>query len=164
MVLTRRRVFPKISGLLEKFWRCTRRNNGKTSLRFNSLDGLRGFAAISVAYLHIVGTSWGVYLAVDLFFILSGFVLTHAYEEKRKFITFRQFLAERIARLWPLHFLALLAVSFIFLLDVSVYYDENFSAIGFFYNLLLIHNIGAPGSVAGLSYNFPSWSISVEFL
>jgi peptidoglycan/LPS O-acetylase OafA/YrhL len=59
-------------------------------------------------YTHFVEKG---YLAVDLFFMLSGFVLTHVY--RRAFsegITkhYRQFLLVRVARLYPLHIMVLL--------------------------------------------------------
>src|ERR1700754_3601627 len=52
--------------------------------RFLVLDGLRGVAAFAVILDHVASTtlrSWfpGRYLAVDFFFVLSGFVLAHAY-------------------------------------------------------------------------------------
>ena len=56
--------------------------------RFLVLDGLRGLAAIAVALYH-AGLALGVpylttraYLAVDFFFVLSGFVIAHAYEDQ----------------------------------------------------------------------------------
>ncbi|WP_370170010.1 MULTISPECIES: acyltransferase family protein [Hyphomonas] len=52
--------------------------------RFHALDGMRGIAAIVVMLYHYVGASqsrlfMNSYIAVDLFFILSGFVIYHAY-------------------------------------------------------------------------------------
>ncbi|MCB2080175.1 MAG: acyltransferase [Novosphingobium sp.] len=72
------------------------------------LDGLRGLAAIAVMLMHdgIVYGPEGIfsrsYLSVDLFFLLSGFVLTLAYE--RKFAGGfgpLSFMRARIGRLWP---------------------------------------------------------------
>jgi peptidoglycan/LPS O-acetylase OafA/YrhL len=54
---------------------------------FSALDAMRGIAAVSVVFYH-AGIHSGLpllphaYLAVDLFFVLSGFVIAHAYEEK----------------------------------------------------------------------------------
>ncbi|KVG33886.1 acyltransferase family protein [Burkholderia diffusa] len=75
-----------------------------------SLDGLRGAAALLVAFFHLnMGTLdlpylQGGYLAVDLFFVLSGFVIAGAYSHKlddgpRLFA----FLTRRFGRLWPTH-------------------------------------------------------------
>ena len=75
--------------------------------RFLTLDGLRGLAALIVVAVHAsehfgsAGPRFG-YLAVDLFFVLSGFVLSYAYD--RRFadgMTNRQFMRLRIERLAP---------------------------------------------------------------
>ncbi len=55
--------------------------------RFIALDGLRGIAAISVLVMHVSQAfskevGGGAYRSVDLFFMLSGFVLAHAYEKR----------------------------------------------------------------------------------
>lgn len=79
---------------------------------FRTLDGLRGVAAIAVAFRHIPENAVGrwtpeSYLAVDLFFILSGFVLAHAYAERlAKGMTVAEFFAARLIRLYPLYILA----------------------------------------------------------
>src|SRR5215218_6671299 len=70
-----------------------------------TLDALRGVAAFAVMIYHQQHTNvmGHGYLAVDFFFILSGFVIAKAYE--RKLITdmrLREFAAVRIARLYPL--------------------------------------------------------------
>lgn len=75
--------------------------------RLSTLDGLRGLAAILVMLFH---AGWrspiampGGYLAVDLFFGLSGFVLTRAYEDRlRAGLTFGEFLVARIIRVAPM--------------------------------------------------------------
>jgi len=73
------------------------------------LDGLRGVAAIGVMMRHTVtGVSdvWlsGGYLAVDLFFVLSGFVLAHSYEKKfAKGMGVGGFMYARLVRLYPLY-------------------------------------------------------------
>lgn len=73
---------------------------------FHTLDGLRGVAAFSVLVLHSphhrIGLP-GAYLAVDLFFALSGFVLAHAYGERlRGKLTPLAFMRVRWIRLFPL--------------------------------------------------------------
>ncbi len=83
--------------------------------RFDTLDGVRGTAAMVVAVYHYYGDGKIVfllnsYIAVDLFFILSGFVIVHAYEAKLiGGMTFSEFIIRRIARLWPLMAASLLA-------------------------------------------------------
>jgi peptidoglycan/LPS O-acetylase OafA/YrhL len=82
--------------------------------RFLALDGLRGTAAISVVIWHanqrIGNSTWlpSGYLAVDLFFILSGFVLAYAYD--RRFaggMTAFEFARIRVIRLYPLYILGM---------------------------------------------------------
>lgn len=75
---------------------------------FAGLDGMRGVAALFVAMRHIsffhnLGIHGG-YLAVDLFFVLSGFVIAHAYERRlAQGLSPARFLAARYLRLWPVY-------------------------------------------------------------
>jgi peptidoglycan/LPS O-acetylase OafA/YrhL len=81
--------------------------------RFEALDGLRGIAALAVAFGHAVPGHHNTALAVDFFFILSGFVLTHSYAERlEKGLSFVQYMRARIVRLFPLVWLAM-AIGFI---------------------------------------------------
>ncbi|HEY8254564.1 MAG TPA: acyltransferase family protein, partial [Rhizomicrobium sp.] len=82
---------------------------------FEILDGLRGVAAIAVLVGHasilFLQSTWvpRKLLAVQFFFMLSGFVITHAYEGKlRAGMTWREFMLRRIIRLYPLIVLAAL--------------------------------------------------------
>ncbi len=75
---------------------------------FATLDGLRGVAAVFVAMRHISffhGLNiHGGYMAVDLFFVLSGFVIAHAYEQRfERGLSPARFLAARYLRLWPVY-------------------------------------------------------------
>jgi peptidoglycan/LPS O-acetylase OafA/YrhL len=76
---------------------------------FVALDGLRGIAAITVVVGHapaIFGRMPEFYLAVDFFFVLSGFVLAHAYSEQLcKGMSAREFMLLRLIRLYPLYIL-----------------------------------------------------------
>jgi peptidoglycan/LPS O-acetylase OafA/YrhL len=78
--------------------------------RFLLLDGLRGLAAFAVILDHtpanVLGNLVpGRYLAVDFFFVLSGFVLAHAYGSKLEggWSVF-SFMRARVIRLYPLYF------------------------------------------------------------
>ncbi|MCI3133241.1 acyltransferase family protein [Phenylobacterium aquaticum] len=82
--------------------------------KFQTLDGLRGLAAAAVVMFHLHHFFPGIwrpvsaYLAVDLFFALSGFVLAEAYSRKLdEGLSFRAFMTKRLARLWPLYALGL---------------------------------------------------------
>ena len=80
-----------------------------------TLDAIRGLAAISVLLIHIgwVGGDRSLarfaYLAVDLFFVTSGFVIARAYEPKLLAgMPWRRFMLLRIVRLYPSMFLGVL--------------------------------------------------------
>ena len=71
---------------------------------FPALDALRGLAAIMIVYLHLRLAQRGVYLAVDLFFLMSGFVIANAYEARlRSDLTPLEFMRVRLVRLYPLY-------------------------------------------------------------
>jgi peptidoglycan/LPS O-acetylase OafA/YrhL len=77
--------------------------------RFHLLDGLRGIAAIVVVTGHmpkiwLAGEFSHFYLAVDLFFMLSGFVIAFAYEQRlSRGLTAKAFMLIRYIRLYPLY-------------------------------------------------------------
>jgi peptidoglycan/LPS O-acetylase OafA/YrhL len=151
-----------------------------TRRRFVVLDSWRGIAATMVMLFHfpvfshlyglaIIRQSW---LFVDLFFVLSGFVITLAYVDRlRGLQEFAQFIAYRLARVYPLHVfvLALYVAGQLILLALDAWVDVPFKGPAFtgrqdpsaiLPNLLLIHSFGVTEM---LSWNFPSWSISAEF-
>jgi len=92
----------------------------ETTERFAGLDLLRGVAAVSVLLMHCWTTpsSWPqplpnllprAYLAVDLFFVLSGFVLAHAYGHRLGSpAQLRQYCLARVIRLYPFYLAATL--------------------------------------------------------
>ena len=92
--------------------------------KFETLDAMRGIAAIAVMLFHYQGTILGGlprgllfsggYLAVDLFFVLSGFVIAHAYDGRlAATMTAGTFVRLRLVRLMPMIWLgALLGASF----------------------------------------------------
>jgi peptidoglycan/LPS O-acetylase OafA/YrhL len=81
---------------------------------FAWLDGLRGVAALAVVVFHVflplgVLAAPNGYLAVDFFFLLSGFVVANAYEARLKTgLSWPSFMGLRLARLYPLLFLGML--------------------------------------------------------
>lgn len=76
--------------------------------RFVTLDAMRGVAAIAVAIYHVddyLGYKSSAPLAVDFFFVLSGFVVAYAYDDRlASGMSFRQFAEKRAIRLYPLYF------------------------------------------------------------
>ena len=81
---------------------------------YHSLNGLRGLAAIIVVLFHAEAffgrqIAPGGYLAVDLFFVLSGFVIAHAYDHKfAQGLPAFTFIRHRLIRFYPLYLLGLL--------------------------------------------------------
>jgi peptidoglycan/LPS O-acetylase OafA/YrhL len=83
-----------------------------TSRRYATLDGLRGVAALAVVMLHIEHPSFrmpvATYTAVDLFFLISGFVIAQAYEGRIARFGVLAFLRARLVRLYPMLLIGLL--------------------------------------------------------
>jgi peptidoglycan/LPS O-acetylase OafA/YrhL len=105
-------------------------------------------------------------LGVDAFFILSGFVLTHAYRlalEARQ-LSYRRFLVARIARVYPAH-LAVLALVLVMVGVASLVgaeFDRQlYNPAGLLTTLLLVH-AWLPKIVIA-EWNGPSWSLSAEW-
>jgi peptidoglycan/LPS O-acetylase OafA/YrhL len=143
------------------------------------LNSLRGIAALLVVFYHvkdliidliptplftIISAS---YLAVDFFFILSGFILCWKYFDSfnnTEFKTnFSLFIKKRIVRIYPLHLVILLAYCIIpILLFITGREASNrFPSDMIIPHLLLIQDWGMFSDVG---WNVPSWSISAEFL
>lgn len=89
--------------------------------RFEILDGLRGVAAMIVVAFHLFETySAGPreqilnhgYLAVDFFFVLSGFVIGYAYDDRWGRMTTWDFFKRRLIRLQPMVILGTLIGAF----------------------------------------------------
>lgn len=136
-------------------------NDTQDNLYFDSLDGLRGVAALGVALFHWLMSFYG-YLAVDLFLVLSGFILTHRYLYTTKPVSALSFVSARIARLYPMHLFTLVAYVLTWLaLSGSLPRYPDGTIFTFVQHLTLTHNIGLNSN--GLTWNAPSWSISVEF-
>jgi peptidoglycan/LPS O-acetylase OafA/YrhL len=141
------------------------------------LTGLRGLGAVWVLLFHWAGSrGWrtvpllGVgYLGVDLFFMLSGFVLTHVYFAPMARLDragYVRFLGIRLARIYPLYLLALLALAAATLVlpglaAVDPRPERHFSDGAFFARLLLVQ---AWFPAHAISWNQPAWSVSVEWL
>ena len=142
-----------------------------------SLTGIRALAAFLVLFLHAdqnipVGfTNIGVvsrgYLGVDLFFLLSGFILTYVYFDSMERPTGRKFaifIWHRFIRLYPVHIAVLAALVIAVLgagqLGLNLRSPEAFTLDALPWQVLLIH---AWGVTDQMSWNVPSWSISAEW-
>jgi peptidoglycan/LPS O-acetylase OafA/YrhL len=146
--------------------------------RFVSLDAWRGVCALLVALFHLQAYShiYNVslirhsFLFVDFFFVLSGFVITASYREKiLSGFSPWQFMILRVGRIYPLHIavlgilVALEVLRFAFdgtLGGTSDKFTGEHSVPSIFSNLLLIQSLGVHKM---LTWNLPSWTISVEF-
>ncbi|AWB24070.1 acyltransferase [Methylobacterium currus] len=151
------------------------------SERFEALDAARGVCALAVAFFHmplahpLQQQAWfpNLQLCVDVFFVLSGFVLLHAYGER--LATGRQvlrFVLMRFGRLWPLHaatlgFLILLEGMRLLYLShhagtpvATPPFGAGHRPVEIVTHLLFLQNFRTFGDY---SWNFPSWSIAVEF-
>ncbi|WP_028670497.1 acyltransferase family protein [Saccharospirillum impatiens] len=145
-------------------------------MQYPSLESLRGLAAIMVALIHssfVVATYPPLVeqasIFVDFFFILSGFVMALAYADKiDQGLSFKSFTLLRFGRLYPLHlFMLLLWLPYILLKGYAHFemglggnpFDKN-SLSNFLANLFLVNGMGVTET---LSWNYPAWSISVEF-
>lgn len=126
---------------------------------FISLESLRGVAALAIAYFHFY-TGWGGYLAVDFFLVLSGFILYHNYVEHSTTISFKKFVGLRLARLYPLHIFTLIIYGLVFLFTTGDWpnYEEG-RVFTLIQHVTLTQGIG----ISPCGWNYPSWSISVEF-
>lgn len=107
------------------------------------------------------------YLAVDLFFIMSGFVIALSYEQNFQSLrpqNILRFLGYRLARIYPLHLVVMLLflvnpIVIVFLSSKGVV-GERYDIGYYFESLLLIQNWGF-SDISG--WNYPAWSISTEW-
>ena len=142
--------------------------------RFVVLDGLRGIAAFAVIADHVPSELVrslipGRYLAVDFFFVLSGFVLCHAYGSRLKSeIRTLGFLRLRLIRLYPLYLLALLLGCLLnAYMSVAGYNNIALSDLTLVTAIsLLFLPVPSAASWTDLVYplNPPSWSLFSELV
>lgn len=138
------------------------------------LDGLRGIAAIAVMAFHggatfHYDTAPGSYLAVDFFFVLSGFVISFAYGNRiRNGMTWRHYRNLRLVRLYPMYLVGLLLGISVELYRLRTVHGSASDMLSVLITgMLNAFYIPTPrNSFPGLlfPYNFPAWSLSWELL
>lgn len=158
-----------------------------TKPHYELLDGLRGVAALLVVFYHIFegfsfaggGTLITVinhgYLAVDFFFILSGFVIGYAYDDRwKKNLTLKGFFKRRLIRLHPMIVMGAVIGCITFFIQGGVKWDGTQVATSAVMLALLLAMFfipaypGAGYDVRGngemFSLNAPSWSLFFEYI
>jgi peptidoglycan/LPS O-acetylase OafA/YrhL len=148
----------------------------------NYLTSLRGIAAFLVVLFHIklylVDIAFARtlvpflshgYLAVDFFLVLSGFIMAYKYHDAFRDgarAQFFDFLAKRIARIFPLHafvMLAYIAIPVTLSATGREYDQAQFGLYQFVCKFLLI-DLWTFDQISWKSWNVPSWTISAELL
>jgi len=143
--------------------------------RFAFLDGMRGIAALFILTRH-THAYWTFsfhrsYLAVDLFFILSGFVIAHAYDSKisTKRISVAGFTLSRIIRLYPIYFLSVIIAAAAMLSQATFFGVRPAASISnialmilFTFAFLPSHFLPADSHMFPL--NYPYWSLFFELV
>lgn len=152
-----------------------------TKPHYDLLDGLRGVAAIMVVCFHLFeayatshldqNINHG-YLAVDFFFILSGFVIGYAYDNRWGKMTEKDFIKRRIIRLQPMVVMGAIIGAIMFYTQGCSVWDVSKVTIGAlfvatFINALLIP--ATPGTeIRGVGemypLNGPTWSLFFEYI
>jgi len=145
---------------------------------FETMNGLRGLAALLVVVWH-GGPEWfgkfippASYLAVDLFFVLSGFVIAYSYEKRLDSgMTTKLFFIIRLVRLYPLYLLGTL-ISCAVALTWSLIHQEIGSNLAIVIRSFpfAIAMLPTPTWISGQSYgdlyplNVPAWSLFCEII
>lgn len=163
-----------------------------TKTHYALLDGLRGVAALFVVWYHVFegfgfaqsvnGVDDGLitsfnhgYLAVDFFFILSGFVIGYAYDDRwAKGFTLGQFAKRRLIRLHPMVVAGAVIGLITFCLQGAVKWDGTHVAtsaimLALLCTMFLIPAVpGTAPEVRGngemYPLNGPSWSLFFEYI
>lgn len=157
----------------------------QTKPHYEILDGLRGVAAIMVVFFHIFEIfsngdhtqqiiNHG-YLAVDFFFMLSGFVISYAYDNRWSTMTLKDFFVRRLIRLQPMIIIGSL-------IGAALFYFQHSPDLGWggiagtpVWKLVMVMLIGMTVFPVGKSLdlrgwgemhplNGPAWSLFFEYI
>lgn len=140
-------------------------------MKLESLEGVRGFAAIYVFFHHLnplAGTPFEPLLkfgqeAVILFFLVSGFVIAYSQLGSRSPKSPKDFLAHRAIRIYPIFLVSIVLAAFA---AIASGHTECINAKAFLLNMLMLQDIGFLKSgtwVEPFCSNLPLWSLSYEW-
>lgn len=151
---------------------------------YEILDGLRGVAAIMVVVFHLFETFTGGnhliqiinhgYLAVDFFFVLSGFVIGYAYDDRWGKMSLKDFFKRRLIRLHPMIIMGMIIGAICFYFSESPILFPQMNQIPI-WKLLLVMLIGftllpVRGSLEIRGWgemhplNGPAWTLFYEYI
>lgn len=162
-----------------------------TKPHYELLDGLRGVATVLVIIYHIFegfafaeatnGAGSGLittfnhgHIAVDFFFMLSGFVISYAYDDRWGKMSLGNFFKRRLIRLHPMVIMGAIIGVAAFLLEGCKQWDGTVTPTGWVMTALLFTMLMIP-AVPGVPYevrgngemfplNGPAWSLWFEYI
>ena len=148
--------------------------------RYDILDGLRGVAALMVIVYHVFECfDWTPvphgYLAVDFFFVLSGFVIGYAYDSRwNEGLTVGRFFKRRLIRLHPMVVIGAVIGVLCYFLQGGVRWDCVHVSVGWVMVAMLLGMLmlplwpGVAADVRGngemFPLNGPTWSLFFEYI
>jgi peptidoglycan/LPS O-acetylase OafA/YrhL len=144
--------------------------------RFVVLDALRGLAAILVFLYHMPKSTFlsnnsfinSAFIFVDLFFVISGFVIYHNYKTRiTDIVSAKTFFTKRIKRLYPLHMYTLLIIVLTEIfkwltINILPYSSIPFTKESFKTLIVNLFLLNSTPLFEDFSWNGQSWSISAE--
>ena len=134
------------------------------------IDGLRAIAVLSVVFYHLkISYFDGGFIGVDIFFVISGYLITSIIlsDKKRGTFNFKNFLIKRIKRLLPaIVFVSLLAICFGFLIlspdDLINFSRSIITSIFFVSNILYWTESNYFNQISEFKPFLHTWSLGVE--
>ncbi len=155
-----------------------------TKPHYELLDGLRGVAALAVIWYHVFEGFATTpidqrfnhgYLAVDFFFILSGFVIGYAYDDRWKTtLSVKEFFKRRLIRLHPMVIMGAVLGAVTFCIQGCEQWDGTQVAVSMLLLAMLLNFFMIPAWPGGawevrgngeiFPLNGPSWSLFFEYI